>query len=302
MSFLSFNELMADAQRGRYAVGYFESWNMESLLAVADAAEAVRSPVILGFSGIYLPDPRRVVADRLGPYAALGLEVCRGLSVPACLLLNESSHMDWLLEAIKLGFQLVMFTDESLHLPRQIAQTRRLVDEAHRQSVAVEGEMTPLAGVQGEVITSAERSHGMDCEQAVAFVQRTGVDALAVDVGQAHFHGRARVRLDFDRLAALEDVVHVPLALHAASSVDRDDLAKAARRGICKINVGSILKQAYFDALRRACMEVGDDYHPYEVIGSGLSDDVLSVGRMALQTTVEDLMRLFGSAGKAASP
>ena len=82
--------LMAATERGGYAVGYFESWDLGSLLAVADAAESMRSPVILGFSGLYLPHARRPVRDRLEPYAAMGLEVCRGLSVPACLLFNES--------------------------------------------------------------------------------------------------------------------------------------------------------------------------------------------------------------------
>ena len=299
MSLVSFEQLMADAERSGYAVGYFESWSMDSLLAVADAAEALRSPVILGFSGIHLPDSRRVVMDRLSPYAAFGLEVCREISVPACLLLNECSYMDWLMEAIALNFQLVMFTDESLEFSEQIAQTRRLVDEAHRRSVAVEGEMTPLPGVNGAMITAVERRSGTDCAQAVEFVERTGVDALAVDLGQAHFHGRTLVRLNLDRLVELKKAIHVPLILHAASSVYREDLAAAIRLGIRKINVGSNLKQAYFDALRRACAEVGETYHPYEVIGSGLSHDVLTVSRTALKKTVEDLMHLFGSAGKA---
>ena len=85
MTLVPFNTLMNDAMAGGYAVGYFESWNLESLLAVADAAEAVRSPVILGFSGIYLPHPQRVVKDPLQVYAAMGFEVCRRIRVPACL-------------------------------------------------------------------------------------------------------------------------------------------------------------------------------------------------------------------------
>lgn len=83
MALVSFQDLMAAAADGRYAVGYFESWNLESLLAVADAAEAMRSPVLLGFSGIYLPDPERIAREPLPAYAAMGLEVCRGLRVPA---------------------------------------------------------------------------------------------------------------------------------------------------------------------------------------------------------------------------
>ena len=95
-----------------------------------------------------------------------------------------------------------------------------------------------------------------------------------------------------------KEAVPVPLALHSASSIHRADLEEAARLGTRKINVGSVLKQAYFEAMRCACMKVGDDYNPYDVVGSGLDNDVLAVGRVALQKTVEDLMYSFGSAGR----
>ena len=314
MSLGSFKELMAEAERGQYAVGYFESWNLESLQAVADAAEATRSPVILGFSGAYLSNPARVEGSvRHFPYfslyAALGIEACRRLSVPACLLLNESPRLDWVLEAIDLGFGLVMFTDDDLNFDEQLARICQVVEKAHRVSVAVEGELAPLPGVDGGLstapndfdTTSSTQSkdlHFTDSAQARAFVERTGVDALAVNVGQAHLHGRSEVRLNLSRLAELKAAVPVPLVLHGASSVRWSDLKEATRLGVRKINVGSILKQSYFETMRRACMKVGDDYNPYDVVGSGLDSDVLAIGRVALQKTVEDLMHLFGSAGR----
>src|SRR5262245_38145121 len=95
MPLVPFGELMDGARRGGYAVGYFESWSLESLLAVADAAEAARAAVILGFSGIYLPHPGRRVQDPLDAYAAMGQAVGRRLAVPCCLLFNESPHLDW---------------------------------------------------------------------------------------------------------------------------------------------------------------------------------------------------------------
>ena len=90
----------------------------------------------------------------------------------------------------------------------------------------------------------------------------------------------------------------VPLVLHGATSVDRADLAEAARLGIRKINVGSAIKRAYFEALRRTAAAAGDAYNPYDVIGSGFATDVLTAGRVAMQAVVEDMMRLSGSAGK----
>ena len=114
MPIVPFTELMDEAERGQYAVGYFESWNLESLMAVADAAEAMRSPVLMGFSGIYLPHPDRIVKEHLSTYASMGLEVCRSLSVPTALVFNESPNRDWVLGAIEHGFGLVMYTDDSI--------------------------------------------------------------------------------------------------------------------------------------------------------------------------------------------
>jgi ketose-bisphosphate aldolase len=295
MPLASFAELMADAERGGYAVGYFESWNLESLLAVCDAAEATRSPVLLGFSGIYLSHPGRVVHEPLSLYAALGLEAIRGLSVPACLVFNESPNFEWVLEAIVDGFGLVMFSDETLSFDRQAQRVKQVVVTAHEAGVSVEGEAAILTGVGGELSALPEDLRLTDPNHARDFIERTGVDAFAVNIGQAHLHGRKRVRLNLPRLADLKQALTVPLVLHGASSVDRSDLKQAIRLGIRKINVGSALKRAYFEALRQSAVQAGDDYNPYEVVGSGLAGDVLTAGRTALQKTVEDWMIVFGS-------
>jgi ketose-bisphosphate aldolase len=271
MALVSFNELMTAAERGQYAVGYFESWNLESLLAVADAAEAVRSPVILGFSGIFLSHAERSVEDPLGVYATMGLDICRRLTVPACLLFNESPHFERVLEAMELGFGAVMFTDERLSFEEQVARVRQVVAEAHRADIAVEGEVTALAGVAGKLAALPDDLRLTDLTLARAFVEQTGVDALAVNVGQAHLHGRQAIQLNFERLVALKEAVRVPLVLHGATSVQRADLVEAVRLGVRKINVGSILKRTYFESMRQACASVRETYNPYEVIGSGLS-------------------------------
>lgn len=299
MALVPFGELMADAARYHYAVGYFESWNLESLLAVADAAEAVSSPVLLGVSGIYLPHPARLTREHLSDYAALGLAIARRVSVPACLVFNETPHSDWVSEAVRLGFGLVMYTDESLSYPELVARVRTLTAEAHAAGRAVEGELVALPGVAGALDAAPANLRLTDPLAAREFVAATSVDALAVNVGQAHLHGRRPVRLDLDRLTALRASVDVPLVLHGATSVARDDLAAAIRAGVRKINVGSALKQSYFEALRRACAAVDVEYNPYAVLGSGFPDDVLTIARLALQKTVEDLMCLFGSAGHA---
>jgi fructose/tagatose bisphosphate aldolase len=293
MSLVPFKDLMAMAEQGGYAVGYFESWNLESLQAVCDAAEATRSPVLLGFSGIYLPHPQRVVRENLGLYAALGLEAARSLSVPACLVFNESPHMDWVLEAVRFGFGLVMFSDESLSPARQAEMVRQAAQAAHAAGAAAEGEAESLPGVGGELASMPVELHLTDPGAAAAFIEQTSVDAFAVNIGQAHLHGRGRVRLDLERLLQLKQALPVPLVLHGSSSVDPDDLQQAVRLGIRKVNVGSVLKRVYFEAMRQVAVQAGIEYNPYEVVGSGLPADALAAGRVALQQTVEAWMRML---------
>jgi fructose/tagatose bisphosphate aldolase len=299
MPTVPFNALMTAAAEGGYAVGYFESWNLESLLAVADAAEAERSPVILGFSGIYLPHPGRSVRDELAPYAAMVRVVADALTVPAVLLFNESPSRKWVSDAIDAGFNLVMFSDEAIGESEGRAIIRALGAQAHAKGAAIEAEVAPLPGVAGDAAAEPEDRRLTDPTAARRFVEDTGIDALAVNVGQLHLHGRRMVRLDLERLAVLA-ALPLPLVLHGASSVDPEDLRAAIRLGVRKINVGSRLKQVFLKAMGDAAADSGAT-NPYEAIGSGLSNDVMVAGRLAMQREVQKLMRLFGSSGKAGS-
>ena len=301
MPLVPFKSLLADAARDGYAIGYFESWNMESLQAVADASESMDSPVLLGFSGIFLDHPQRLVKEHLSVYAALGQEVCRRLKTPACLVYNESPHFERVVEAIELGFGLVMFSNGNLSFDEQADRVGEIVAIAHRAGVAVEGEPMALPGVGGELLIAPDDVNLTVPRIARTFAERTGIDALAVNVGQVHLHGRSEVRLDLSRLKDLRQTIDVPLVLHGGSSISRTDLQAAIRLGVRKINVGSVLKRTYLEGLRLGLEELGGNFNPYEVVGSGLAEDVLVKGRLALQKVVEDWMCLFGSAGKALS-
>ena len=299
MPLVPFQHLMTDAEAGGYAVGYFESWNVESLLAVVDAAEAARSPVILGFSGIYLTHPGRVAGDPLSIYAAMGLDACRRVTVPACLLFNESPHLDSVLAAIDLGFNLVMFSDEEMELPKLRVRVKEVGARAHPVGAAVEAEVASLHGMDHQLTERPVDLRLTDPEEARRFLEETDADALAVNIGQVHLHGRQKVRLDLDRLTQLKTTLGVPLVLHGASSVEPADLVEAVHRGIRKINVASTLKQTYYQAMDAACRRTEPGANPYEIIGSGLPEDVLMAGRIAMQKAVVELMRLFGSANRA---
>jgi len=299
MPFVPFKELMGDAERRNYAVGYFESWNLESLLAVCDAAEVMHSPVIIGFSGIDLPNYEHVIKNTLSIYSTLANEMCKKLTVPVCTIFNESPYLDLVIKAIDYGFSIVMFTNEELSFKEKVSQIHRIVEKAHQASIAVEGEIASPPGLGQKLKTVPDDLHLTDAIMARSFVEQTGVDCLAVNIGQMHIIGNKKVHLDFNRIIEIKKTVSVPLVLHGSSSVYRKDIVKAINLGIRKINVGRILKRSYFEALRNACSEVKDGYNTYHVVGSGLDSDVLNTGRVALQKTVEDLMRLFGSAGKA---
>ena len=156
-----------------------------------------------------------------------------------------------------------------------------------------------LPGVAGTLTDTFSLAPLTSVEVALDFVNETGVDALGVNLGQMHLHGRQKLDLDLVLLDELRQALPVPLVFHGATSVRRDHLGAAARSGIRKINVGSLLKSAFFETLREVCNDVGDSYNPYQVVGSGLQGDVLVAVRLALRDIVVDLMNLFGSAGKA---
>lgn len=301
MTLTPFTDLMAHADREQYAVGYFECWSLESLMAVADAADATGSPVMLGFSGIYLDHPHRERNEMLSVYSTMGREICQQLTVPCTLVFNESPHREGVIEAINQKFGLVMYSNEELSLPERISQIRQIVQIAHRVGIAVEGEAASLPGVSGLLPEKPVDYPLTEINLARKFVAETGIDAFAVNLGQVHLHGKQKVHLDLHLLSELHEALQVPLVLHGSTSVYQADISAAVKRGIRKINVGSALKQVYFAAMQEGCRSAPDDYNPYEIIGSGLREDVLVQGRIAMQRKVEAYMHLFGSAGKARS-
>ena len=288
---------MADAENGGYAVGYFESWNLESLQAVIEAAEELRSPVIVGFSGMHLPDARRAVNERLELYAAMGLAACKTSSVATAFIFNECPHMEWLQKAVALGFNMVMFADETLTTQQLWRRVRETVVMAGGRA-AVEGELQALPGVAAGLATKPAAVSLTGPDEAARFVEQTGVDSLAVSLGQAHLHGRAKLELDLDRLAAIRGSVGVPLVLHGATSVDDGSIQAGIRIGLRKINVGSALRRAFFAGVVSKVAQIGEDYNPYEVLGSGRGDDLMLAGKLAMKSVVKEKILLFGSAGQ----
>jgi fructose/tagatose bisphosphate aldolase len=188
--------LMQNAQAGKYAVGYFESWSLESLQGVMDAAEETRSPIIIGFNGEFLSSRAGANVGELALYGALGTVAAAQAHVPCGLIFNECADDAWVERAILSGFNLVMPADPAAKLQDYTRRVTRLTALAHRHGVAVEAEIDELPCGCGEGSLS-------DPEVALNFVTATGVDLLAISVGNEHIKLEGRAPLDLARLQAI---------------------------------------------------------------------------------------------------
>lgn len=279
-----------------YAVGYFESWNLESLQGVVDAAEASGSPIILGFNGAFLAGDRRA-PERLELYAAMGRAAAESSSVPCGLIFNECPRDDWVYRAIQVGFNLVMLADPAASHADYVGRVAAIVRAAHARGVAVEGELGELPyGATAD----GEDSHGGACtDPAVAaeFVAATGVDLLAVSVGNVHIQTRGQSELDLALLEAIHRRVPVPLVLHGGTGIAPASLRAAIAPGVAKVNFGTYLKNRYLKVMRQALG--GDLIDPHRLLGMGGPEDVLVAGRLAVRDAVLERIELLGCNGKA---
>jgi ketose-bisphosphate aldolase len=294
MALTPINQLVQNAREHRYALGYFESWNIESLQGVLDAAEATRSPIIIGFNGEFLSHPDRKQSERLEWYAGLGKAAASSASVPCGLIFNECPDDTWVRKAVRAGFNLVMpadplATDQEYH--RRVAA---LTEFAHRYGVAVEAEIGRLPSGVADI---PDHSSLTDPELAARFVQETGVDLLAVSVGNVHVLTKGEQDLDLDRLSRICSQVAKPLVLHGGTGISATSLAQAIALGVTKVNYGTYLKQRYLSAVRASL--AADLDNPHQLFGMGGDHDVMVAGRLAVCNAVLERIDLLGCCGKA---
>lgn len=296
MALTSMKEMLARARREHYAVCYCEAWNLESLQAVVEAAEETRSPVIVGFGGGFLLRPERPHPEPLEYDAGLGLAAAQVASVPVTLLLNETDSFDQIKKAIELGFNGVMVENERLRADEYQEFVRHVVSWAHSHAVAVEAQVGHLPEHAG-----ARPHHGSltDPQAARAFAQSTGVDALAVSIGNVHVMTRGGAAVDLKLLAEMERQVRLPLVVHGGTGFPRRKAQQAVRCGVAKFNFGTRLKQAYLRALESSLRKYREPMNPHPFLGMGGRKDVLVAARQAVKREVVKLMQAFGSAGKA---
>jgi ketose-bisphosphate aldolase len=287
--------MMGRARNGGYAIGYFESWNLESLYGVIEAAEYAHAPVIVGFNGAFLSRPERVGAERLSWYAALGRAAAADAKVPCGFVFNECARDDWIRWAVDAGFNLVMPADPAASYDDYVRRVRDLVAYARPRGVAVEAEVGELpAGAPGLSHGAGEKT---EPESAQAFVKATGVNLLAVSVGNVHVMLSGRKALDIARLTAIRRAVDIPLVLHGGTGIADESLREAVAMGVAKVNYGTGLKQHYLGAVRRAL--ANEEQNPHALLGMGGPDDVMVAGRCAVREAVLERLPALGSVGRA---
>ena len=288
MALAPLTALLADARAGGYALGYFEAWDGYSLEAVVQAAEAERAPVIIG-AGCLLGHQPWFDGGGIELLGALGGEAARQAEVPVALLLNETHTLEQSLRGLDAGFNAVMMHTADTQVVAELAAA------AHDRGAAVEGELGDLPdAVHGGT------SSLTDPDEAAAFVEATGVDCLAVSVGNVHLLAHGSAAIDLDRLRAIHERVPVPLVIHGATGFPRDAIAPAIAAGVAKFNVGTVLRTAFLRGLTEAVAELPAEPDVHAAIGSHGPDDVLETGKAAMAEAVRSLIRQYGASGRAA--
>jgi len=242
--------ILGNARSDGYAVGYFEAWDACSLETVLTAAEEESAPVILGF-GAMMVDGTWLDGGGVEVLGAIGRSYAARSSVDVSLLFNEAHTLDQARRGIDAGFNAVMIDTHSWQTEDAIVAVRELCRVARRSGVAVEGEL----GSPAEATASGvDQSHASltDPDEAARFVEETGVDCLAVSVGNVHIMMDAQSTIDMGRLRSIHERVDVPLVIHGGTSFPSAGVAPAIALGVAKFNVGTVLKHAFWGGLESA--------------------------------------------------
>ncbi|MBQ1312916.1 MAG: class II fructose-bisphosphate aldolase [Blautia sp.] len=279
---VNMKDMLADAQRGGYAIGFFNAVNMEMARAVIETAEELHAPVMVGTAEILLPAmPLEHVAKYLIPMA-------REAGVPVAVHYDHGLTFEKCMEALKLGFRSVMYDCSTASYEENAARVAQMVRICHAMGATVEGELGHVGDNEGAGKLENPSDFFTDPAVAVDFVQKTNVDALAVAVGNAHGDYKFPPKLDFERISTISRETGLPLVLHGGSGLSDDDFREAARRGICKVNIFTDLDKAGKAGIEeglRAGARTMMELIPYET--------------EAMKAVVREKIRLFGSDGRA---
>jgi ketose-bisphosphate aldolase len=235
----SLREMAGKARSGRYAVGGFNFCNAETAQAVLAEAEDLRSPAML------IASSSEAQLCGLADTVKIARLVAERITVPVCLHLDHTDDVKTVCDAVDAGFSSVMIDGSHFSFEKNIEMTRAVVEYAHKKGVSVEGELGAIGQNKDAQHEGVGPQSLTDPEKAVEFVERTGVDALAVSIGNSHGFYAKRPELDFALLQDIAGKVEVPLVLHGGSGTPLDHLQKAISLGVGKVNVASEIGRVF---------------------------------------------------------
>ena len=279
---VNMREMLQSARSGGYGVGFFNAVNVEMARAVIETAEAMRAPVIVGTAEILLPAmPMERVAEYLIPMA-------RQAKVPVAVHYDHGLTFDRCMEALRLGFTSIMYDCSTAPYEENLENVAEMVKICHAMGATVEGELGHVGDNEGAGKLSNPSDFFTDPAVAADFVGRTGVDALAVAVGNAHGDYKFPPKLDFQRITDISEITGVPLVLHGGSGLSDSDFRQAVARGVSKINIFTDLDKA-----GKAGVEEGLR------AGAATLMQLMPHAIEAMSAVVRNKIELFGSAGRA---
>ena len=270
-------DILAKAKKGRYAVGLFNTTDTDMLEAAISAAEELQSPIIIGTAEILLPyGELKLIAPSL-------IGAAKRASVPVVVHYDHGLTYERCVEALQLGFSSVMFDGSAGDPALNTKQTAEIVRLAHAMGASVEGEIGHVG--QGATDDGLVTDSYTTPQEAIDFVNATGVDALAVAIGSAHGVYKSKPRLDLQRLREISAAVDTPLVLHGGSGLSDDDFRNVIAGGISKINIFTDLCLAGSQAMA-------------DGISSGM--DYLNIRNAkvnAIRQVIKNKIQLFRSVG-----
>ncbi|MCX6022701.1 MAG: class II fructose-bisphosphate aldolase [Chloroflexi bacterium] len=276
--------LLDDAVRRGYAVAAFNAMALEVLQGVLDAAEQERAPIFVQFN------PGNLRHLGLPFAAALARAAADEATVPVALHLDHGENYEQAVRCVRAGFTSLMYDGNNESFETNVAVTRRVVELGRAVGVTIEGELGRIAGREEEWDVAAEDAEMTDPAAAREYVERTGVDSLAVAVGNVHGLTARSADLDLGRLRALHEATSVPLVLHGASGIPDETVRTAIALGVVKFNVATQLNAAYLRAMAGAGEAAPQDLRT-----------LLMAARREVAAAAADRIRVFGSSGRAAA-
>ena len=285
---VSAKEMLEKAVEGHYAVGQFNINNLEGTKAVLNAAEEMKSPVILGVSegaGKYMTGFKTVAAMVEAMMGELGT------TVPVALHLDHGTY-EGSYKCIEAGFSSIMFDGSKYPIEENVAKTKELIEVCNKKGISLEAEVGSIGGEEDGVIGQGECADPNECKQ----IADLGVTMLAAGIGNIHGKYPANwAGLSFETLDAIQKLTgKLPLVLHGGTGIPDDMIKKAIDLGVAKINVNTECQLSFADATRKY-IEAGKDQE-----GKGYDPrKLLKPGYEAIIETVKEKMELFGSVGKA---